>query len=110
MKCPAILITDFKITKIIRFEEEHCHSANKDTIGAMKIKQKIKECSLQTCNNPGQIFAQAVQSVPKEVLIKLPSEDSIKRSIRNQRSSLNSKKPNSLQELLIEGNLHYLLL
>jgi len=30
---------------------------------------------LQTCNNPGQIFA-AVQSVPKEVLIELPSENS----------------------------------
>ncbi|XP_025191156.1 uncharacterized protein LOC112591528 [Melanaphis sacchari] len=110
MKCPAILITDLKMTKIVRFEEEHCHSANKGAIGAMKIKQKIKECSLQTCNNPGQIFAQAVQSVPKEVLIELPSEDSIKRSIRNQRSSLNPKIPNSLQELVIEGNLHYLLL
>jgi len=109
MKCTAMLITNLKMTKIIRFEEEHCHGANKGAIGAMKIKQTIKECSLQTCNNPGQIFAQAVQNVPKEILIELP-EDSIKRSIRNQRSSLNPKKPNSLQELVIEGNLHYLLL
>jgi hypothetical protein len=38
------------------------------SIGAVKIKQMIKECSLQTCNNPGQIFAQAVQNVPKEIL------------------------------------------
>jgi len=64
MKCPAILITDLEIRKIIRFEEEHCYSANKGAIGAMKIKQKIKERSLQTCNNPEQIFAQAIQSVP----------------------------------------------
>ncbi|KAL4091016.1 hypothetical protein QTP88_025759 [Uroleucon formosanum] len=102
MKCPAILITDLKITKIIRFEEEHCHSANKGAIGVMKIKQKIKECSLQTCNNPGQIFTQAIHSVPKEVLIELPSEDSIKRSVRNQRSSSNPKNPNSPQELVIK--------
>ncbi|XP_025406421.1 uncharacterized protein LOC112680530 [Sipha flava] len=107
MKCPAILITNLKISKIIRFEEEHCHCANKGAIGAMKIKQIIKKCSLQTCNNPGQIF---VQNVPKEILIELLFEISIKRSIRNQRSSLNPKKPNSLQELVIEVNLHYLLL
>ncbi|KAL4120569.1 hypothetical protein QTP88_013239 [Uroleucon formosanum] len=43
----------------------------------MKIKQKIKECSLQTC------------------IIELPSEDSIKKSIRNQRSSSNQKKQNN---------------
>jgi len=34
MKCAAILITDLKITKIIRFKEEHCHAANKGSIGA----------------------------------------------------------------------------
>jgi len=48
MKCPTILITDLKIRKIVRFEEEQCYSANKGAIGTMKIKQKIKECSLQT--------------------------------------------------------------
>jgi len=96
-----------KITKIIRSKEEHCHAANKGSIGAMKIKQIIKECSLQTCNNPGQIFAQAVQYVSKDILIELPSEDSIKRSIRDQRSSLNPIKPNSLQELIIEGNFFF---
>ncbi|CAI6354359.1 unnamed protein product [Macrosiphum euphorbiae] len=107
-QCTAMLITNLKMKIIIRFEEEHCHGATKGAIRAMKIKQTIKECSLQTCNNPGQIFAQAVQNVPKEILIELPSEDSIKRSIRILRSSLNPKKPKSLQELVIECNLHYL--
>jgi len=32
--------------KIIRFEKEHCHGANKGTMGAIKIKQTIKESSL----------------------------------------------------------------
>ncbi|CAI6356881.1 unnamed protein product [Macrosiphum euphorbiae] len=74
MKCTAMLITNLKVKKIIRFEEEHCHGANKGAIGAMKIKQTIKECSIQTCNNPtnpGQIFAQAVLNVPKEILITI---------------------------------------
>ncbi|CAI6354756.1 unnamed protein product [Macrosiphum euphorbiae] len=71
MKCTAMLITNLKVKKIIRFEEEHCHGASKGAIGAMKIKQTIKECSLQTCNNPGQIFARSVQNIPKEILITI---------------------------------------
>jgi len=66
-----------KITKIICFKEEHCHAANKGSIGAMKIKQIIKECSLWICNNPEQIFSQPIQNVPKDIIIELPPEDSI---------------------------------
>jgi hypothetical protein len=34
-----------------RFKREHCHAANKCSIGAMKTKQIIKECSIQTCKD-----------------------------------------------------------
>jgi len=62
----------------------------------MKIKQIIKKCSLQTCNNPGQIFAQAVQNVPKDILIELPSEDLIKRSNKNVSRSWNGQSKNGI--------------
>ena len=107
MQCAAILIADLNRNKIIRFEREHCHATNKRSIGAMKIKQIIKEFSLQTCNNPRQIFDQAIQNIPKDILIELSSEDLIKRNIRNTRSSLKPIKLNSLQELIIKGNFHY---
>jgi len=45
MQCTAILITDFNRKKTIRFEQEHCHAANKGSRGSMKIKQIIKDRS-----------------------------------------------------------------
>lgn len=53
MQCAAILIIDFNFAKNIRFEQEHCYAANKGSIGTIEIKQIIKECLLQTCNNLG---------------------------------------------------------
>ncbi|VVC40807.1 Hypothetical protein CINCED_3A014482 [Cinara cedri] len=73
--CAAILISKLNYTKIVQFENEHYYAANQNSTGAMKIKQSMKECSFQTSNNPEQ----AVQNVTKEILIELPSKDSIKK-------------------------------
>ncbi|CAI6353304.1 unnamed protein product [Macrosiphum euphorbiae] len=64
----------------------------------MKKKAQISNAT------PSQIFAESVSNVPHAVLLELPKEEHVKRTIRNHRGYNDPSKPASRKELVIEGD------
>ncbi|KAF0748313.1 Uncharacterized protein FWK35_00023607 [Aphis craccivora] len=53
-------------------------------------------------STPSQIFNEVINLVPKQVLKKMPTKESIKQTIRMQRSGNNPVKPTDINDLIIE--------
>uniref|UniRef100_A0A2S2N7Q2 MULE transposase domain-containing protein n=1 Tax=Schizaphis graminum TaxID=13262 RepID=A0A2S2N7Q2_SCHGA len=65
----------------------------------------MKQQAKITSKLPGQIFSETVINQPKEVLYQLPCENSIKRTLRNQRTGNHPNDGNcdDLKTLKVEG-------
>jgi len=68
----------------------------------VKSKIKIKEIAKVFGSTPSQIFNEVINLVPKQVLKKMPTKESIKQTIRMQRSGNNPVKPTDINDLIIE--------
>lgn len=67
--------------------------------------QSWKERAKTTLNKPTQIYASGVENVSNSIRANLPTEETIKRTLRRKRASNVPKTPNSLRELRIEGKI-----
>jgi len=81
-KCPAIIKSKLNKKKVLRDHHDHNHASDQSAIEAVKSKIKIKEMAKVSGSKPSQIFNEVINSVPKQVLMKIPTEESIKRTIR----------------------------
>ncbi|KAB0805386.1 hypothetical protein PPYR_02356 [Photinus pyralis] len=70
---------------------------------SLKCIQGMKVRARDTLAKPIQIYAEAVQQLPNSTRAVLPTEDAIKRTLRNHKGA-KFPDPQSLQELLIEGD------
>ncbi|CAI6376377.1 unnamed protein product [Macrosiphum euphorbiae] len=95
-KCPAVL-------KVLSIHHEHNHAADQNNIEAVKSKAEIKEIAKFSGSTPGQIFNEVINKIPKQALMKIPTEESIKRTIQMQRSGNNPVEPTDINDLIIEG-------
>lgn len=93
-----------------KLNRDHSHLPNENLVIAERIKCNMKQQAKITSKLPGQIFSKAVINQPKEVLYQLPCENSIKRTLRNQRSGNHPNDGNcdDLKTLKIEGELYNL--
>lgn len=64
----------------------------------------MKTVAKETSAGPSQIFSQEVRHATHETRAKLPLEDSVKRTLRNQRNPNAPVNPQSLEDLVIGGN------
>jgi len=78
-------------------------SSDQNAIEAVKSKIKIKEIAKVSGSKQSQIFNEVINSIPKQVLKKLPTEELIKRTIRMQRSGNNPVELTDINDLTIEG-------
>ncbi|CAI6358143.1 unnamed protein product [Macrosiphum euphorbiae] len=67
------------------------------SVGEMKAKAATSRV------NPLQLYAEGILQLDYNARARLPSEDTVKRTLRNQRSNKYQKCPTSLDELIIEG-------
>jgi len=102
-KCPAILKSTLNKRKVSSAHHDHNHASDQSAIDAVKSKVKIKEMAKVSGSTPSQIFNEVIDSVPKQVLMKMPTEESIKRTIRMQRSGNSPVEPTDVNDLVIEG-------
>ncbi|XP_022183199.1 uncharacterized protein LOC111042808 [Myzus persicae] len=101
-KCLAILKTSLQNSNP-REIHEHNHSADKNAIAAIKVKQEIKNKALSSNDTPGQIFSEVIGNLDVDVLAELPKEEYLKRSIRYHRSFHNPNEPQNIKEIVIDG-------
>jgi len=69
-----------------KLNRDHSNLLNENLVIAEKIKCNMKEQANIISKLPGQIFSETVINQPKEVQYQLTCENSIKRTLRNQRS------------------------
>jgi len=89
--------------KVLSEHHEHNHASDQNTIEAVKSKIEIKQIAKVFGSTPGQIFNEIINKILKQVLRKMPTEESIKRTIRMQRSGNNPIEPTDINNLVIEG-------
>uniref|UniRef100_A0A2S2NMR4 FLYWCH-type domain-containing protein n=1 Tax=Schizaphis graminum TaxID=13262 RepID=A0A2S2NMR4_SCHGA len=102
LKCPSVLKTSLDIEKpiFIIIDHDHVHTSNKNAVAALKLKNKMNEKAQISYATPSQIFAESVSNVPHEVLVELPKEEHVKRTIRNHRGYNDPSKPACRKELI----------
>jgi len=54
---------------------------------------------------PADIFFAAINQLSTDTRARMPTEDAVKRTLRNQRKRKQPISPNTLDQLTIEGNL-----
>lgn len=64
----------------------------------------MKQKAASSEDAPGQIYSSRLTDLTDEEKASLPSSDTVKRTLRNQRSKLHPPVPESLQDLIIEGS------
>jgi len=113
LKCVANFTTSLELVwpnVWSKLNRDHSHLPNENMVIAEKIKCNMKQQPKITSRLPGQIFSETVISQPKEVLNQLPCKNSIKRTLRNQRTGNHPKDGNcdDLKTLKVESELYNL--
>lgn len=94
---------DWAKIRFLRIHHEHNHAADQNTIETAKSKVVIKHIDKVSGSTPSQIFNKVVNKIPKEVLMKMPTEESIKRTNWMQRSKNDPIEPTGIDDLILEG-------
>ncbi|KFM83344.1 hypothetical protein X975_21744, partial [Stegodyphus mimosarum] len=100
--CRGCLFTTLTITQP-REGVAHNHSSQGDLIEVLKCRQRMKSRALCSHDKPTIVFAEEMASLTPSQMRLMPSEDTIKRTLRNNRRQNYPKEPASLDELKIEG-------
>ncbi|KAL5237219.1 hypothetical protein ACI65C_004629 [Semiaphis heraclei] len=64
----------------------------------------MKEQTKAGLSKPLEVYAETMSKLDGDTRAKMLVEDSVKRTLRNQRSKLNPVEPNSLENLVIDGS------
>ena len=81
----------------------HSHPADGTAVSVEKCRHSMKTTASTANDNPNQILSFAAAAVPDEVQARLPAAEMIKRVLRRVRANHRPKDPNTLRELIIEG-------
>ena len=76
-KCPPILKSTLN-KKVLSAHHDHSYASYQSALEAVKSKIKIKKVVKISGFTPSQIFNKVINSVPKQILTKMPTEESIK--------------------------------
>ncbi|KAK4883085.1 hypothetical protein RN001_006404 [Aquatica leii] len=102
-KCRGSLTTDLNKT-VPNVTSQHNHPADEEYVKVAKTVCEMKQRAKESGSKPVQIFAEAVQTLENTTRARMPLEDSMKRTLRNQKSKNLPSMPATLQELVIEGD------
>ena len=102
MKCSAMLKTNKEYTGA-RLVKEHSHPADETGVSVEKCRHSMKSSASTANDKPNQILTFAAAAAPDEVQARLPAAETIKRVLRRVRAHHRPKDPNTLHELIIEG-------
>uniref|UniRef100_A0A2R5L4T5 FLYWCH-type domain-containing protein n=1 Tax=Ornithodoros turicata TaxID=34597 RepID=A0A2R5L4T5_9ACAR len=84
--CKGALICE--TTGKLRVSVAHIHPPNASDINVAKARSTMRELAMSTTENPAAIVARAVSRLTPEEKVSLKREESLKRCIRAQRSSV----------------------
>lgn len=99
-KCKGILKTTTE-KGLPRLLVEHNHPPNEALVEVLVCRSAMKTAAKAGREKPSQIFARAVSTLSTAARNNLPSEDTCKRTLRNQKSAGFPPEPKSLNELAI---------
>ncbi|KAL8593787.1 hypothetical protein ACOMHN_041261 [Nucella lapillus] len=102
MDCKGTLVTTLDLRNP-QIGNRHNHDASEAKVSVAKSRLSMKEQAKNTFDKPCQIFSQAAAEIDVEARTELGREDSVKRSLRNQRLGHFPAVPDSLQNLIIDG-------
>ncbi|CAI6377665.1 unnamed protein product [Macrosiphum euphorbiae] len=101
MKCTGELYTDLKMENP-EVKTGHSHLKDDDSVKIEKALCAMKERSKAGLSKPLEVYAAEISKLDGNTRAKLPVEDHVKRTLRNQRSALNPVEPTSLDNLVID--------
>ena len=102
MGCKATLRTTVEITHPIE-SKEHNHAPDNNEISVAKARTVMKLQAQTTRDKPGLVYANSVAHLEEATMARLPSIETCKKTIRNQRDPECPAVPALLQDLIIEG-------
>jgi len=111
IKCPGKLKT-YKNgpTQTPILDKVHTHPPDTDDVEVNKCLARMKYKAATASTNPVEIYCDELGNLDRQTQAQMPSKAITKRTLRNQRSKNNHKKPTSLNECTIEGELKDLYL
>ncbi|CAI6365053.1 unnamed protein product [Macrosiphum euphorbiae] len=84
-------------------KSDHNHFGDSEKVDVEKALCIMKQQSKSGLSKPLEVYAEGVAKLDGNVRSKMPVEDHVKRTLRNQRSKLNPIEPTSLDNLIIDG-------
>ena len=102
LKCTAVLKTNKKYTDAM-LVKEHSHPTDVTGVSVEKCRHSMKSTASTANDKPNQILSFAAAAVLDEVQARLPAAETIKRVLRGVRANHRLKDPNTLRELITEG-------
>ena len=81
----------------------HYHAPDYAAIASTKCFTNMKRKAAETEDKPSQIYSNNLDDLPAEAKALLPSEDIIKKPLRNQRAKLYPQVPERLEDLQLAG-------
>ena len=81
----------------------HNHAPSQNAVSVSKCVANMKRKAATSEDAPGQIYSSHITELTAEEKASLPNSDTIKRTLRNQRSKMHPPVPASLHDLVIEG-------
>ena len=73
------------------------------SVSAVKCRAQMKQQAKQSSEKTSQIYTQAAAEIDVDAMVQLGREESVKRTLRNQRLNLLPAVPDSLHDLVIDG-------
>ena len=81
----------------------HNHDPSVTKVAVVKCRSEMKQQAKQSFDKPSQIMTQAMSQIDVVARVDRGREESIKRTLRNQRLGRIPPQPESLQDLVIDG-------
>lgn len=100
--CKGSIMTNLQIGDVLS-RNEHSHVEDETAKEIVKLRQQMKRKAENSVDKPCAIFAQTVLQTNVAVQTRLPSTDACKQAIRRTRRKHMPKVPDSLEDLVIEG-------
>ena len=100
--CKGTLVTTLDLRNP-EIGNRHNHDASEAKISAAKSRLRMKQQAKNSFDKPCQIFSQVAAEIDLEARTELGREDSVTRSLRNQRLGRFPAVPDSLQNHIIDG-------
>ena len=100
--CKGILTTNLQYEDPV-IVTDHNHAPSQNAVSVCKCVANMKPKAVTSEDAPGQIYSSHITELTAEEKASLPNSDTIKRTLRNQRSKMHPPIPASLHDLVIEG-------